>query len=433
MKIIHLSAYLSRRAGGIFEIELAVALHLRQQGVVVAALGLADADWPKDSARWSPVPARVFPTSGPAIFGYAPGLLPQMFAEQADLVHLHYMWMYPSVAVRRWATKTRQPYLVTPNGMLEPWALKNSAWKKKLAGMFYENRMLHGAACLQANTEKEAADFRAYGLTNPIAIIPNGIDLTGAVASGERGARSGERRAEDGGLPSALCPLPTLQRKVLLYLGRIHPKKGLVHLLRAWGQIQNLKFKIQNSEPWVLAIAGWDQGGHEAELKQLATELGIPFADIREPNLQPATCHLPPSLLFLGPQFGDAKTACYRDCDAFILPSFSEGLPMVVLEAWAHGKPVLMTPACNLPEGFAANAAIRIEHGAGSGAPGTEGIERGLRELFQTPGAQLRALGARGRALVAEKFAWPKVAAELHSVYRWLLGGGPPPGCVRLD
>src|SRR5208282_4574684 len=110
----------------------------------------------------------------------------------------------------------------------------------------------------------------------------------------------------------------------------------------------------------------------------------------------------------------EAKAACYANCDAFILPSFSEGLPMVVLEAWAYGKPVLMTPECNLPEGFAANAAIRIE-------PGVEGIARGLQELFRTPHSALRVLGDNGRNLVAGRFAWPKIAVEMKSVYEWVL------------
>jgi poly(glycerol-phosphate) alpha-glucosyltransferase len=131
------------------------------------------------------------------------------------------------------------------------------------------------------------------------------------------------------------------------------------------------------------------------------------------------------SVLFLGPQFGAEKAACYANCDAFILPSFSEGLPMVVLEAWAHAKPVLMTPECNLPEGFAAGAAIRIE-------ANPEGIAAGVAELFRAPSSTLRTLGDNGRRLVAEKFAWPRVAAEMRSVYQWVVGGGTPPPCVIL-
>jgi poly(glycerol-phosphate) alpha-glucosyltransferase len=273
----------------------------------------------------------------------------------------------------------------------------------------------------------------------------------------------GGRRTEDGSRTSIIknefqlstFPISTFAegRKVLLYLGRIHPKKGLVNLLKAWAAIQKAEGRGQRAE-WVLAIAGWDQGGHLDELKRLCDELEIVWQDQKEHstfNIQHSTSNMkpgvssqwsvvgrPPSVLFLGPKFGEEKEALYRNCDAFILPSFSEGLPMVVLEAWAYGKPVLMTPECNLPEGFAAGAALRIEQGAESGERGAGGgeqgagsIERGLQELFQAPDSALQALGTNGRALVAERFAWPKIAADMKSVYEWVLGGGEKPGCVQ--
>ena len=96
---------------------------------------------------------------------------------------------------------------------------------------------------------------------------------------------------------------------------------------------------------------------------------------------------------------------------------------MVILEAWAYGKPVVMTPECNLPEGFAANAAIRIE-------PTVESITNGLRALLRAPSSTLDSLGVSGRDLVASRFTWPRIAAEMKSVYDWVLGGGPKPACV---
>jgi poly(glycerol-phosphate) alpha-glucosyltransferase len=221
--------------------------------------------------------------------------------------------------------------------------------------------------------------------------------------------------------------------------------------------------------PWTLAIAGWEEGGHEAELKRLCDELGLAWNDARDAKAEGGGSRtdagsrkpenggqIPVSVSFLGPQFGEAKAACYRESDAFVLPSFSEGLPMVVLEAWAYGKPVLMTPECNLPEGFAAGAAIRIE-------TNVESIAAGLRKLFalsassshsspltpheisgQTltppplhtsslipPTSDLAAMGARGRELVRTRFTWPKIAADLRDVYTWLLGKGAKPECVR--
>ena len=346
--------------------------------------------------------------------------------------------MFTSVVIKRWGQKTRRPYVVTPNGMLEPWALRNSAWKKCLAGLLYERSMLNGAACIQANTEKEAADIRAYGLTNPICIIPNGIDLPLLpkaeilkTESGKQIAEIGKQKVENRNAPWAGMVEPG--KKVLLFLSRIHPKKGLPNLLRAWATCHSSP--VTRHSGWILAIAGWDQGGHEAELKQLCDERGLRWADVREQKSEignqkseiiSAFSFQNFSVLFLGPQFNEAKAACYADCDAFSLPSFSEGLPMAVLEAWAYGKPVLMTPECNLPEGFAANAAIRIE-------PTAESIAQGLRDLFALDDASRLALGARGRSLVAAKFTWPKIAGEMKSVYDWVLGGGSRPPCVMMD
>jgi poly(glycerol-phosphate) alpha-glucosyltransferase len=214
-------------------------------------------------------------------------------------------------------------------------------------------------------------------------------------------------------------------------------------LIRAWKATLNSQPSTNN---WLLAIAGWDQGGHEDELKRLATELAIPWADVRTGGTtgqqdnglrdyrttrqrdhktggQQSVVSGPWSVVFLGPQFGEAKAACYQHCDAFILPSFSEGLPMVILEAWAYGKPVLMTPQCNLPEGFTADAAIRIE-------PNAESLAQGLHTLFQFSISDLQATGSRGRALVAARFNWARCAREMVEVYRWLLGSGPKPECV---
>jgi poly(glycerol-phosphate) alpha-glucosyltransferase len=154
------------------------------------------------------------------------------------------------------------------------------------------------------------------------------------------------------------------------------------------------------------------------------------------------------SVLFLGPAFGQEKDQLLRSASAFILPSFSEGLPMSVLEAWSYRLPVLMTEHCNIPEGFANNAALRI-------GTDTESIAEGMRHLFRfasatlqpchsgfafpsaatsgqgIPSSDLRSLGLNGRALVERQFTWPQVAAQMKEVYEWVLGGGVVPDCVR--
>jgi poly(glycerol-phosphate) alpha-glucosyltransferase len=132
------------------------------------------------------------------------------------------------------------------------------------------------------------------------------------------------------------------------------------------------------------------------------------------------------SVFFLGPKFGEEKAAAYRNASAFILPSLSEGLPMVVLEAWAYARPVLMTGECNLPEGFEANAALRI--GTSSAA-----IAQGLRELFHMNDGARVAVGLRGLELVKQKFLWPEIGREMRRVCDWVVNGGSPPSSVRFD
>jgi poly(glycerol-phosphate) alpha-glucosyltransferase len=297
--------------------------------------------------------------------------------------------MYSSVASLRWARRQGRPYVISPHGMLDPWALANSPWKKRIAAGLFEHRHLAGAACLHALTAAEAASIRDYGLRNPICVIPSGVHvptgLAPAAPSWNEAVGSGER--------------------VLLYLGRLHPKKGIGALLLAWSWMRS----HPGARAWRLVIAGWDERGHLDSLRRLCPQLGI--AD---------------TVVFPGPQFGSDKAASYARASAFVLPSQSEGLPVAVLEAWAHGLPVLMTPQCNLPEGFGARAAIPIA------APDVPEIRDALGRLFSTPAAELGAMGARGRELAGQRFAWSSIAGEMKRVYKWVLGGGQKPDSVAM-
>jgi poly(glycerol-phosphate) alpha-glucosyltransferase len=126
---------------------------------------------------------------------------------------------------------------------------------------------------------------------------------------------------------------------------------------------------------------------------------------------------------FVGPVYGPRKVELLRGVDAFILPSFSEGLPMAVLEAWSYRLPVIMTRHCNLPAGFEVGAAVRVD-------PDGESVARGLQQLASMSLAERRAMGIRGRELVAERFTWPTVAQQMLAVYRWIWGAGTVPPCV---
>lgn len=163
------------------------------------------------------------------------------------------------------------------------------------------------------------------------------------------------------------------------------------------------------SSPWIFGIAGWENlGGYEQLLRNKVASLG-----------------LDEQVRFLGPQFGDNKDELLRAADAFVLASNGEGMPTVVLEAWSYGLPVLMTQHCNLPEGFAAGAAIPI-------ADSPTLIADQIHTVMTMTESERRAMGERGRQLVARLFTRDRAAASMQTVYEWVVGGGALPDCVDI-
>jgi poly(glycerol-phosphate) alpha-glucosyltransferase len=388
ISVAFLTPSVSRAAGGILEVERRLAQCLHSLGDVnVEVFGAQDEYTNLDAPGWSPIKVHAYPYRGPGNFRWSPALKRAFLKQRANIAHLQSLWMHTSIIMRLWSRVHRRPYVTTLHGMLDPWAVRNSGWKKKLCSAAYERGCLEGAACLHVFTEGELVSARQAGLENAVCIIPNGVDLPEPVIAP----------------PPWQAALPPKQ-KTLLFLGRFHPKKGLVSLLSAWGALRQRSPDVTRG--WSLVLAGWDQGRHERELQLRTSQLGMD-----------AHVH------FAGPLFGEAKAAAYAHADACVLPSLSEGLPMTVLEAWSYGKPVLMTPQCNLGEGFEAGAAIEA-------CPEADSLEQGLATLLGASDGERAAMGRRGLELVKRKFTWPRVATEMHAVYRWLVGGGAAPACV---
>ena len=313
-----------------------------------------------------------------------------------QVLHTHGIWTYLSIGVPRWSRKNHKPYIVSPHGMLDAWALDNSKIKKKVAAALYERRHLRGAACLHALCQSEAKSIREFGLKNPIATIPNGIEIP-----------------EGRDLSSRYLA----KKKIMLFLGRLHPKKGLENALRAWAASRSEAFPDSKPSNWQFVIAGWDQGDHEVRLKQLCEELELSFADVPAKqflSLEASSGQLSGfSVVFVGPLFGELKSQLLERANVFILPSFSEGLPMSILEAWAYELPVVMTDYCNLPEGFDVEAAIHI-------GTEVESMSAGMIKMIDSSDAELKAMGANGLNLVREKFTWPTIAAQMGELYQWV-------------
>jgi glycosyltransferase involved in cell wall biosynthesis len=376
MKVGFLVSSVSREAGGLFQSVRGFAKAVASTNTNVRVFGIRDEQSAVDSQEWRPLLVQTFRPQLRA-WGYSNQLVPAMLDADLDILSVHGLWKYCSLGSQRWHRRTGRPYVVHPHGMLDPWAMRNARWKKRIAALLYENQHLRGAACLCALSEAEAQSICSYGLRNPICVIPNGVDLPDLSESSTAKSHSEAQ-------------------KTLLYLGRLHPKKNILNLIRAWNETFNSQ--RGSGDRWVLAIAGWDQGGYESELKRIAART---------------------SVVFLGPQFGAEKNECYRACDAFILPSLSEGLPMSVLEAWSYAKPVLMTPECNLPEGFAAEAALRI-------GSSSDDIAAGLNQLAEMSDDDRAAMGSCGRSLVAKSFSWPRIGQQMRAVYEWVLGAEMP-------
>ena len=399
MRVLTVLESVSRVDGGIFEAELALQKHLALDSAFqIEVVGLRDQFTEEDLPRWDPIKPKTTKIIGPYGFGFSPEL-PRFLPNDVDLAYGALLWKYPSWALLNWQKQTSKPVVLAPHGSLDTWALQNSAAKKRIAAWLFKDEQLRRATCFRALCSAEADAIRAYGLKQRIEVVPNGVALPEGLTTE--------------------CTESTEQKKQLLFLGRIHPKKGLVGMLKAWSEIQKPKSGIQTSRDWQLVIAGWDQGGHEGELIGLCSELGL--------TVLQRSKHVPCSstaqeaegadVIFHGAAFGEEKEQLLRSADAFVLPSFSEGLPMSVLEAWAYGLPVVMTPECNLPEGFAAQAALEIRNGEMGNAKWD-----GLQALLDMSDSDRIEMGRRGRRLVEEKFTWPKVAAQMKALYEEILG-----------
>lgn len=375
----------SRAGGGIFPIVLAHAHELSNLGHDVTIYGLNDDPEALDRDAWGGLVLRLYDAG---LNGYSPALKSDLEAGDHDLVHQHGLWMYLSIAVSSWRARTDRPVVISTQGMLEPWARSNSAWKKLIASAIYEKRNVRMASVIHCS-KAELAGVREYVPSSRIAVIPNGTQVP--------------EISKNPPAPSDLFPS---EKRMLLFFGRLHPKKGVAELIQAWAILRENGPDIFSN--WRLVVAGWDDGGHAETYHSLAQDFGFKNDEIQFP----------------GPRFGDAKDALLGNADAFILPSYSEGFPMAVLEAWSHGLPVFMTPECNIPEGFSEGAAIEIPNSP-------EELGRVLRRELTRP--DLPEVGQAGRRLVEQTYSWPRVVSELSNVYEWLVGAAQLPKCLDFS
>jgi glycosyltransferase involved in cell wall biosynthesis len=335
----------------------------------------------------TPTPSRLDDSPFPArVSLYGPDADLEASVRAAEIVHLHGLWQGHTRRGARAARRAKIPYLVAAHGMAEPWALRQKAIKKRVYTALIEGTNLRRAACLHALSRPEIGHLRDIAPKTPIALVPNGVDL--------RPFESLPTRSDfDSNHPELAGKF------LLLFFGRVQTKKGLDLLAEALAAVQ-----IDRPEVHLL-LAGNDDGALSPFLEQ-SKALGILG-----------------QVSVLGHLSGDSARRVWGAADGFILPSYSEGFSMAILEALACRLPVVVTTACHFPELDAADAGITV-------APTIVGVTAGLRELLERSPADRKSLGMRARALVERRYTWDRQAESLAEVYHWMTGGGPRPDVV---
>lgn len=300
--------------------------------------------------------------------------------ENVDLIHITGLWEASMHAAFVLARRHSIPTIVSTQGMLEPWALNNSFYKKKIAWYLYQQKDLKFANVLHATSEQEAENLKRLDLKQPIAIIPNGINLKNYKNTQNNiKCNINEKfnvRKEDG-------------IRKLLFLSRIHPKKGLIDLVNAWS-----KLKPNN---WKVIIAGPDERGHRQEVETLISKK-----------------ELTQYFEFIGPVEGKLKYDLYKSSDLFILPTYSENFGIVVAEALMSGLPVITTKGAPWEGLVKNNCGWWIDIGV-------DPIVKALDQALSLSPEKLYQMGKRGKVFAENNFGYSSIAKKMLDVYKWML------------
>lgn len=322
----------------------------------------------------------------------------------SDIVHLHGLW---DPWLLKIALKVPRGRLVwSTHGMTAPWSLHHKWWKKFLVWHLAQKPLLKRAALIHSTVEKERDWNAALGFKSHI-IAPLGTFLT---------ADNAEKATDSNVFAPAAQDDIASKSRVLLFVGRVYPVKALDRLIEA--------FVKAKPEGWCLRIVGPDQAGHMSELKVLCDSLGVPYIDETSDDSSLSSCEAGAKtnrivrnsavvcgkIIFAGPKFGSELDAEYASCDALALVSHTENFGATVVDAMAHGKPVITSTNTPWKEVAELGCGYWVDNDV-------ETLAATLRTLFDTPASTLEAMGARGRALVEAKYTWSAVAKTLSSAY----------------
>ncbi|MGO9485284.1 MAG: glycosyltransferase, partial [Rhodomicrobium sp.] len=354
--IVHSISSIEAEAAGTSYVATRLCGALAARGAKVDILSLGGPlDAQRDGYRDRRFAANLAWATGLRKLGRSLDMRRELFASDASVFHTHGLWMLPNIYPAQAARALVRPFVLSPHGMLAAGALQFSRLRKRVFWQWVQGPAARAVSCFHATAASEYDDIRAAGLTQPVAVIPNGIDL-----------------------PAALPARPPSASYAVVSLGRIHPVKGLDRLIRAWALIE------AEHPSWRLEIVGPSDGGHGEALQRLSSQLGLR------------------QVKFSGPVYGDDKLSLLAEAELFVLPTRHENFAMTVAEALVCGTPVISTKGAPWAGLEPNGCGWWIDHGP-------EPMAAALRTAMALSPEQRRAMGARGREWMKRDFAWPAI------------------------
>lgn len=286
-----------------------------------------------------------------------------------DIVHLHGLWEHKLHRVVAACRQAKIHYVISPRGMLDPWALSVKKLKKKLALFLYQRRDLRDAAAIHVTAQAELEHVRAAGFNQPCIVAPNAVDLPLAMPDRNIGG----------------------DVKTAIFLSRLHPGKGLLSLAEAWAKIR--------PQGWKMKVVGPDSYGHKKDVLEALARLNIggdwEFVDVLD-DVQ--------------------KWRAYRSADLLIHPSVSENFGITIVEGLSAELPVICTKGTPWEEIEEQKCGWWIDIGV-------EPLAKALKEATSLTDKERCEMGQRGRSLVEEKYTWNAVVNKMIEGYKAVLNG----------
>ena len=299
----------------------------------------------------------------------------------ADLYHINSIWKPVNYISAKSAQRKKIPYIISVHGMLEPWCLQQGKLKKEIFKKTFLLSVLNKAACVHVTGELEYKAVRNYGVKAPIAIIPIGLN-TEKYLSKSSNNDAYEINKEWNAFS---------QKKIILFLSRIHPKKGVDILCDAWADLK-LKFP-----EWHLVIAGPSEPSYQKKLAELVIKKNISDR-----------------ITFTGAVYGKAKYQLLALADIFVLPTHSENFGIVILEALASGTPVITTTGTPWDDLLLYKCGWYINQGK-------QNLINALDEALSMNDMQRKTLDLNGIQLVKNKYSWNKISQQMNQLYEWVI------------